>query len=81
MSNLEAMYAAYKAGAPRWIPVIERLPEPDIEVLIFVSDDINIGIYAQQPEEPKARGWHEWYGDFWSPCDPTHWQPLPEPPK
>lgn len=60
----------------RWIPVGERLPEPDTNVLIFVSDknvddsDIQISDYEDR------YGWGFLHNEI-----VTHWMPLPEPPE
>ena len=61
----------------RWIPVTERLPEKNQEVLIFLFG-----------EDPYI-AWHN--GEYWCTEDfrldepddwqPTHWFPLPQPPK
>ena len=54
-----------------WISVDDRLPEPKEETICIDADgDMMIGTYT------------EWGWMF--PCyfkSPTHWMPLPEPPK
>jgi hypothetical protein len=67
---------------PRWIPVTERLPEEGIAVLVsngngesavarlFDADDL-LWITSE---------WRGREGHYLSPC-PTHWMPLPKPPK
>lgn len=69
------------ASKPRWIPVTERLPEYGTTVLVCGSQG---GIYTARYERAKA----EWDRDSWWKlnskshiCNPTHWMPLPEPPK
>lgn len=63
----------------RWIPVTERLPEKDIEV---------VGWYKDNPFSPFRYGIVSWNGHGWVFTyaqryvdDVTHWMPLPEPPK
>ena len=69
---------AYKNGyekgrqdAVKWIPVTERLPEENTAVLTYRES----GIQAEFR-------WHKgWDNDEFTPCQVTHWMPLPEPPK
>lgn len=57
----------------RWIPVTERLPEDDDDVLIMSSGSISMGYFN------IFRGyWVDYEGDD---DNITHWMPLPEPPK
>lgn len=58
---------------PEWISVEERLPRPGQEVLI-VDDQI------MRVQAVSSYGkWHPYVNG--SSCKPTHWMPLPEPPK
>lgn len=61
----------------RWVPVIERLPEPANAVLVFCS-------YGPEPEPEIELGEYrhgEWrlIGEDWD-ITVTHWMPLPSPP-
>lgn len=68
---------AKDTNVPSWIPLTERYPEENKRVLLWCKEDgVNIGCYTG-------------YGPFrvrlWEPHiipdRPTHWMPLPEPPK
>ena len=55
-----------------WIKVSDRLPEDDVDVLVFVGDDaFTVGYLSAG----------KWILDYQGLEDQiTHWQPLPEPP-
>ena len=64
---------------PRWIPVGERLPEPD-----YMGNPV--GVLACLPDGERCIGFcdNDEYGVRWhceSTKKPTHWMPLPEPPE
>ena len=61
----------------RWIPVEEFLPKHNTRVLVYSAGHFAISeIYAEDPFD----GCPMW--DFTGTgADPTHWMPLPEPPK
>lgn len=69
----------------KWIPVSERLPEVGKNVLMYFKKEggtIVSGYFAYMEEETPI--WNAytdggWYTDC--ECKPTHWMPLPEPPK
>lgn len=66
---------------PQWIPVTERLPEPNTEVLIFSGGFVDIGgcekFYDFDSDEVVR-----WYvKEVGFSAEVTHWMPLPKPPK
>lgn len=62
----------------RWIPVTERLPENGKVVLVYGKRG---GIYTAWCNRLyKNPGWHKLNSKSHY-CEPTHWMPLPEPPK
>jgi hypothetical protein len=81
---VDAYVAAYKAAQdqladadkvmPQWISVEDRMPEPDTCVLIRQDDTIWVSGFCNAL---KMWGHYE-NGET---CAPTHWMPLPEPPK
>lgn len=68
---------------PEWISVTERLPEVDKYVLVcFGSGYIAVACLFDIDEDLTL--WRAMTDDGWTcDCDaePTHWMPLPEPPK
>ena len=70
----------------KWIPVTERLPEKTIDVLLWFGGkykNMAVGFW-HGCEECEAVYWCAYTDDgFYTDCDykPTHWMPLPEPPK
>ena len=59
----------------KWIPVTERLPEKGETVITLGSRG---GVYTAQ--YTGGRYWHKLNAKCHM-CEPTHWMPLPEPPK
>ena len=76
-----------------WIPVTERLPERDKEVLLIVhgwEDRLYYTgcLHRQEAErswmtgiESKASDWKIWGFSYLREPIVTHWMPLPDPPK
>ena len=76
-----------------WIPVTERLPERDKEVLLIVhgwEDRLYYTgcLHRQEAErswltgiESKASDWKIWGFSYLREPIVTHWMPIPQPPK
>ena len=76
-----------------WIPVTERLPERDKEVLLIVhgwEDRLYYTgcLHRQEAErswltgiESKASDWKIWGFSYLREPIVTHWMPMPQPPK
>lgn len=75
----------------KWIPVTERLPEVDKEVLVFAvgkSNDFSSVIaitdrmiFRLFPSSEGVETWRSPWQYFMTNYEITHWMPLPEPPK
>lgn len=62
-----------------WIPVSERLPEEDQEVIICIGEcSVGTAIYTYFDNGSTFR--NENY-EFFQHDEVTHWQPLPKPPQ
>ena len=66
-----------------WIPVTERLPEPETDVIAFVGGYIEILSYSYDRRGNLAFMYMDDSGRWHERIRPsvTHWQPLPQPPK
>ena len=70
----------------KWIPVTERLPEKNKDVLLyfgFKHKNQAVGFWEGE-EKQRIVFWRAYTDDgFYTDCDysPTHWMPLPQPPK
>lgn len=62
------LYRQPQTGSLAWIPVTERLPPTEVEVLVF-SGDYDSGIHVASRDSDG----------LWFP-GVTHWMPLPAPP-
>lgn len=70
----EAADAIEELNKPKWIPVTERLPELNVPCLVY------------NKSQPTMVGWRIDDKRFripgsYLPDHPTHWMPLPQPPK
>lgn len=67
----------------KWISVKDKLPQPAVGVL--VTDGVYVWTAECYPDlgTPPYWGCHGWSGYEMEPDFgvPTHWMPLPEPPK
>lgn len=76
-----------------WISVDERLPEENVDVLVYADEYLPKIAYCQREDEflehaaamgqiptPEIYYWTDSNDDN-ERVYPTHWQPLPEPPK
>ena len=79
-----AMAAMGRSIPSRWIPVEERLPESDDNVLVIVNGECKTMTFEEAymlASYYPGEGWIvEEYEDWENPVV-THWMPLPEPPK
>lgn len=78
---IEQERKALLKSVPKWVSVTEQLPKYGTPVLAYGSRG---GIFVAKYERARA----EWDIDYWwklnsaiHVCNPTHWMPLPEPPK
>ena len=63
----------------QWIPVTERIPERDIQVIGWYKDN-PFSQYRPEVVAWNGNGWVFVYAHRYV-TDVTHWMPLPEPPK
>ena len=75
-SLIVAVQLAFKAlSEPHWIPVTERLPEDERNILITYYGDITMGWYRE-----SVNTWMIYEGEGNAePDEVTAWMPLPEP--
>jgi hypothetical protein len=79
-----------------WQP-IETAPKDGTEVLLYAPGRLTYGAWAKPSQTPRIKYapgfapepeweefepyWASWDGGFTDEAPPTHWQPLPPPPK
>ena len=72
---------------PKWISVKDRLPEVDVQVIVFAVGkyDCFIGTtthaISTMLDRPSGKRWAVPWQYFDVDYEITHWMPLPEPPK
>ena len=70
------------AARDRWVPVGERLPEPNTSVLVATKGNGRSWVTIAEGSENvsgKFGAWRHAY-EGWIMDNVTHWRPLPEPP-
>lgn len=72
---MKAADAIEELNKPRWIPVTERLPEPDTNVL--VKSGSFVSVWSLREDDVY---WEDEYSYFHDMCEVTHWMPLPSAP-
>lgn len=83
----EAMLAAAPTGIPMnssaWIPVSERMPEPNKFVLVSNGVWVGQGLYDDSEHLESDEHWQDEHREFINVLHypVTHWMPLPNPPK
>ena len=65
----------FKGG---WISVKDRLPEEDVRVLVWLSDEVDAYTTVRMRIDTDRRHNSRWVR--WNRYI-THWMPLPQPPK
>jgi hypothetical protein len=77
---IEAMQPTPQDWERRWIPVSERLPEPDTFAIVATKDGVCEALYGlggiESPNDPPY-----WVVNDYGEVCPTHWMALPEPPE
>ena len=71
---------------PKWISAEERLPDDDVNVLVYAignneNDVIAMTSYTHNMLCYGIEGWRSPWQYFFAEYKITHWMPLPEPPK
>ena len=75
-----------EAQVPKWISVEERLPEDDVDVLVYAVGNNEISCvamtsYTHHMHGYNIEGWRSPWQYFFYERKITHWMPLPEPPE
>ena len=82
IAALRACIAELEAQVPKWIPVTERLPEPDEWVLVSNGLWTGVGRYHPDEYEEPQTFWQSETSEFIELCGPKVlcWMPLPAAP-
>lgn len=90
MNDIARFHTIDMVNHARWIPVIERLPDSEEDVLVCAIDvndedrTVHISSYSVALFGGRKLGYKRWcepYEYFSHHHKITHWMPLPEPPK
>ena len=73
ITALTAINKVIAKNKPKWIPVTERLPDNQFNVLCDDEGGVVVGYYTDE-----EIGWHDMHS---YKIYPTHWMSLPEPPE
>ena len=84
MAFEDGYQAGVEATQPKWISVEERLPEDEVDVLVYIASKkenvdsvISITQYTHSMYGYNIEGWRSpWQYSFWD-REVTHWMPLP----
>ena len=68
-----------KRRKPKWIPVKERLPDYDEDVLVYANGLLRVWDRIKTLDDVDC--WEDEYGYWVDFNDVDYWMPLPEPPK
>ena len=79
VTDIQAMDTVDAATAQQWIPVTERLPERDVQVLGWYKDN-PFSQYRPEVVAWNGNGWVFVYAHRYV-TNVTHWMPLPEEPE
>lgn len=86
MTVADYLDSGTEEGCPQivsgWVSVKDRLPEENGEYLISTTDGVTSACY-ERGRHVGDRHLSEWT-DYYEGCinfEPTHWMPLPKPPK
>ena len=79
---------ALEAAQPKWISVDERIPEDNVDVIVYIASKkenvdsvIAITQYTHRMYGYNLEGWcSPWQYCFWD-REVTHWMPLPSMPE
>ena len=88
IGELTEKVAQLEAAQPKWISVEERLPDDDVDVIVYIASKkenvdsvIAITQYTHSMYGYNLEGWcSPWQYCFWD-RKVTHWMPIPQMPK